>query len=805
MSWLKKAMIQTGLFFGTIIFFSSAFADGVVPVNIPNFFRVAHKDVSVGILQSIFGQITGLFDGATPGILNTMFREFNLAIMVLSLFVIVYVVIISIVNTAHQGEFLGKKLDSMWVPLRLIVGFTLVVPFPCGYSAIQWIMMWVVLQGVGAADSLWNSVCKYLSQSDSQLMSAAISQGQFSTDSIDKSKELLKVLVSMHRQNGYLERSDFNYGTGVGYTFYIRDNDPSSKEPVKFLGNIEWPNPQNFTDNEESAAISRGMYNMVQSLDKTAQQIVNKSFPTDVNGNVDEPNPLLTTLGYLQSQRMEAIAKEQEKHENENQSKSQDQYWNDASTGGWMTAGMFYYDIANRNNDASTAATDVMNSDVIGENIKQNYEESLVNVDQNSDDLAYVKSIYNDATGADFLEHNASNDPGSAGSAKLASIVGRKVIEPILKAMVIGDASSMDPLIFIQMLGSFILSTVITVWGLIMAGLVALAAVITVGSYFVPAIAAVYHVGVMLVMPFIMLLATLFGVSVFMAFYIPMIPYIIFTFASIGWMIAVFETMLAAPMVAIGLADPHAQHEVLGRAEPALQMLANVFLRPSLMIFGLIGGMILAKAATKLVYKTFFVLSIKVLFSSWWHAMLQSMLVQGAISTLGGNPLSVLITASGALGATIDQDLMVVVKAIMASSGPGTVVAVGTSLVVAVIGLVVMLCMLVLIDMAILNRCFSLIHIVPDRILSWLGWQAQFGQYSQAPEQEIKQGFKSASDTMGKVGQQGFEGVKKVADSAVSYGSNRGRTGNDWGRDKSFKDFMGAQGGSSAGTGKSSK
>lgn len=798
-SWLKKAVIQAGLFFGTIVFSASAFADGVVPINIPNFFTVAHKDVSVGILQSIFGHITGIFDGAAPGILNTMFREFNLAIMVLSLFVIVYVVIISIINTAHQGEFLGKKLDSMWVPLRLIAGFCLVVPFPCGYSAIQWIMMWVVLQGVGAADSLWNSVCKYLSQSHTTLMSTAMSQGQFSIDSVKKSRDLLNVLVSMHRAKGYMTKSTFEGGKNIGYTFYLY-NRSTEAIPVK-LGTVKWPNPQNSTDNAQAEAISTGMYNMVQTLDKTAQQIVDNSFPKDANGDVDEPNPLLATLGYLQSQQMDAIAKEQEKHENEQQSKPKDKFWDEASTGGWMTAGMYYYDIANKNNDASAKAIDIMNNDATGEKIQSYYNWSLVSINQNPNDSSYVKSIYNDATGADFLNQSVISDFKKKSKSKgISALLTKRLIEPILKVITLGNTVSGDPLIFIQMLGSFILSTVISVWGIIMIGLVALAAVVAAGSYWVPAIATVYHVGVMLVMPAIMLLATLFGVAVFMTFYIPMIPYIVFTFAAIGWMIAVFETMLAAPMVAIGLADPHAQHEVLGRAEPALQMLANVFLRPSLMIFGLIGGMILAKAAVKLVYKTFFALSIKILFATWWHAIVQSLIAQGLLRT-AINPMGDLILGS----ASISKSVVPLIIAIVAN--PGDVdIALGVSFIVAIIGLVVMLCMLVLIDIAIINRCFSLIHIVPDRILSWLGWQSQFGQYSQTPEQEIKQGFNSASGTMGKFGQQGFEGVKRTADSAVSYAAQRGRQASDWGHTKDWKHLWGGKSaGKSSGSGHSNK
>ena len=71
-----------------------------------------------------------------------------------------------------------------------------------------------------------------------------------------------------------------------------------------------------------------------------------------------------------------------------------------------------------------------------------------------------------------------------------------------------------------------------------------------------------------------------------LAIYLPLIPFIIFLLSSLGWFICVIEAVIAAPMVAVGLMWPEAQNEILGRAEPAIMMLLNLFLRPVLMILG---------------------------------------------------------------------------------------------------------------------------------------------------------------------------------------------------------------------------
>src|SRR5205085_1104289 len=62
----------------------------------------------------------------------------------------------------------------------------------------------------------------------------------------------------------------------------------------------------------------------------------------------------------------------------------------------------------------------------------------------------------------------------------------------------------------------------------------------------------------------------------------------------IGWLIATIETMIAAPIVAIGIMLPEGGHEVWGHSGPAGKIIFNIVLRPSLMIFGMMSGMLLS-------------------------------------------------------------------------------------------------------------------------------------------------------------------------------------------------------------------
>jgi conjugal transfer/type IV secretion protein DotA/TraY len=78
--------------------------------------------------------------------------------------------------------------------------------------------------------------------------------------------------------------------------------------------------------------------------------------------------------------------------------------------------------------------------------------------------------------------------------------------------------------------------------------------------------------------------AMMWAFGAMLAVYCPLIPFLIFTMAALGWMLTVVEAIIAAPIVALGIILPSGDD--IGKIEPALNILANIFLRPMLMIFG---------------------------------------------------------------------------------------------------------------------------------------------------------------------------------------------------------------------------
>ncbi len=122
------------------------------------------SDYSVVFLGNLFGIVDGVLHGTGSQIMGTMFGVFNAAVLALGGIIVMYTIIVGTMNTAHEGQMLGQKWSSIWVTVRSTIGLAFLVPKASGYCLMQIFIMWVVVQGVGAADKIWNAALDYLNR-----------------------------------------------------------------------------------------------------------------------------------------------------------------------------------------------------------------------------------------------------------------------------------------------------------------------------------------------------------------------------------------------------------------------------------------------------------------------------------------------------------------------------------------------------------------------------------------------------------------------------------------------------------------
>ncbi len=183
--------------------------------------------------------------------------------------------------------------------------------------------------------------------------------------------------------------------------------------------------------------------------------------------------------------------------------------------------------------------------------------------------------------------------------------------------------------------------------------------------------------------------APMFVTGAILSVYLPLVPFMFFTFGIISWLIFVIEAMAAAPLVALGVTHPEG-HDLMGKAEQALMLWLSVFLRPLAMIIGLITGIVLLYIAASVLNAGF----------------------GGIVDDIfNGAP-------SGAF------------KGI-------TVILIYTFIMVALV-----------------NQCFGLIYLMPEKIMRWLGLHPEGSDIPHLTE-SVKSGvtpfMQSTADGAGKV------------------------------------------------------
>ena len=76
----------------------------------PDLFTIPKGDLSLYYLGQIFGMVGTILPVNDPIIfLSGLFKVINTIALTVGAFVLVYITVVGLLATAHEGEFLGKK------------------------------------------------------------------------------------------------------------------------------------------------------------------------------------------------------------------------------------------------------------------------------------------------------------------------------------------------------------------------------------------------------------------------------------------------------------------------------------------------------------------------------------------------------------------------------------------------------------------------------------------------------------------------------------------------------------------------
>ncbi|WP_239524573.1 DotA/TraY family protein [Stenotrophomonas maltophilia] len=606
----------------------------------PGFFKPPADDTSVSFIRDVFGSIVDTImsgenvdQASADTALAAGFEVFGLGILALGMLFVIFTTIKGAVDTAHDGEFLGKKMSSVWVPLRTAAGTAFLLPLQSGFSLIQIAVLWIAIHGVGLADRVWIATVDKMMETgqlgrphlpDSRPLAANILRYEVCAAAMNKQYQAenrqLKIEVQPKKavlvnSGEALKFDNIIYPGGwidlvqsaAGSAFIVTGLQWSAVGTGGYMnpnvcGALEWQESHESSESNGSPYIDKtpilraqaqAVQTMIGELRPIAQAIVNGEKPS-AGGLERAANNYETTL------QGAALGVVNQANRNRNT-----RFLSYAREGGWIFAGTYYNHIIHMSDAIQSAVNSLPASSAQTITDKEAadtlilYQDSLVTANEyirNSSQSAYrAYEAQNQAVGftGDKIPSNFEemkvwlSRPALAGINQLTQEIAGSNLSHVAQMKNVGDT---------------IMAVAWTIQGaqFIVAGFGGglWDDAVTFGAYDIGASIETLTPSVAF------LFMTLLAAGAFLAFYVPMIPYIIWITGIIKWLTVLFESVIAAPIWGAAHVHPDGDDQV-GRAGPGYMIILSVFLRPTLMIFGLLGSIVVAQPVAHFVNLTY--------------------------------------------------------------------------------------------------------------------------------------------------------------------------------------------------------
>lgn len=148
------------------------------------YYSLAPYDLSYTLLKDVFGPVVstvanGSFftisrtqgtngpqssgiTGTGGSLLGSFFGVYNEAMLLVVAVLTLWHGVTGIAMSADSGEWLGKNTSGFWAPVRVTLATGMLLPVFGGYSLVQGVIFWAILQGSGVADQASNAAVTYL-------------------------------------------------------------------------------------------------------------------------------------------------------------------------------------------------------------------------------------------------------------------------------------------------------------------------------------------------------------------------------------------------------------------------------------------------------------------------------------------------------------------------------------------------------------------------------------------------------------------------------------------------------------------
>ncbi|MDX5931747.1 DotA/TraY family protein [Acidiphilium acidophilum] len=579
----------------------------------------------------------GAVGSAGGGVFGPAFMVYNLAIMGLTLFYIVKIVLEGVVGTAYHGEWLGKSFHGFFTPMRVIIMLALIAPVSSGFSISQIIVLWTAGQAIAVADGISNTMLISI------LKTGLVFNPQIMPSSRQVASSLLQDLVCVDTYNSgasggpaLMTSSSTGSGTTHGVEFGGR---PGTNISPSACGTIIVSS----ASQPKSSAEINGINAMMPILNPVALKITNGALgqPTQ---NTSTGSVLSGSTSGIPSNAV-SLAAQAYSEAVQSAVASQVTAANSGLTNSWSTAlqndgfgalGSFQIQVSSLDQkiaDFSAAQPDITGPATADLPAGYGYQQTSAAA------MSYIENDNQLAATPGSLAGQITNPLGNLKSGSLMA----RIIDPVLirlNGSILSDVKSLssstsNPIGALQTLGITLMVSGLTAYSILLLGVGSLGAATgnLVGNAAGAGKAASFVIGFIKPVALMLIAGPILAGGI-LAYVIPAMLYIMYTFAVIGWVAAVFVGVVGAPLWAASHAVPDGEGFVPAGASQGYKLLLSIFAKPALIVFGFFAAMLLFSAGEYLINKTFIFVANGVLQSSMGGSVAQG--VAGALMSLIG-------------------------------------------------------------------------------------------------------------------------------------------------------------------------
>ena len=555
--------------------------------------RTADQYSGSSILQAIFGP--GVADplgmlsitsapAATP--LAAMFGIFNLGIMAIASIFVTYTMLSAVVQTAHEGEFIGKRFDTVWVPIRLLIGIGSMVPAFGGWAFCQILMIWFSAMGSGIGNLVWSGAVDFVARGGQLVSVSPTPQDRQVVDFMARSAICRASAVAGYYQamSGELTPTAADDGGSVSFGW-------SGKAQC---GSVAIPSASLHVAAAHRAALhaldARMMPHAEQHVQASMIDVPDASSPARPDWQA-----ILPRLASQYRSDLEALLATATATERADLDALTAAMVRDAEGRGWTSAGTWYTQLAGVGSKAAA--------------VRAARPEVTQPVSQPDDiHFAGMSSAYTAAAGSYSIAMRSDKAGTSGVWDKIGGAFGCDAggLGPCIVGQITGGGSSQSALLRMHTLGDYVatggLVAIPVVGGIkgaaeaVSDGFLAKGAATLLPGAGDAARGALKGAAEAVGDTLLLSLRALVVAGIFLSTYLPLLPAIIWIAGIITWVIVCCEAAAAAPLWAMTHLDTDGEG-MGGKTQHGYLFIVNVLFRPTLMVFGFVVASIVVDVA----------------------------------------------------------------------------------------------------------------------------------------------------------------------------------------------------------------